>query len=185
MLHAAAENITPVVSLEMGGKSPLIIFPSADIERAAKAGANSILENSGQSCGCLSRLLVQREHVEEVVGLIRDRLAQIRTGAWNEEADLGPLVSQKQLDRVMNYIQLGLSEGAKLAYGGHRLTGDRYEKGNFIEPTVFTGVNPGMRIVDEEIFGPVLGIISYDTEAEAVKLAQSIRVWAIGSDLDP
>jgi aldehyde dehydrogenase (NAD+) len=183
VLHAAAENITPVVSLEMGGKSPLIIFPSADIEKAALAGANSILENSGQSCGCLSRLLVHRDNEDEVIGLIKDRLAQVQTGAWDENADLGPLVSQRQLDRVMSYIQLGLSEGAKLVCGGRRMTGDRYLKGYFIEPTVFKDVNPGMRIVDEEIFGPVLGIITYGTEAEAVKLANqsvyglSAQIW--------
>jgi aldehyde dehydrogenase (NAD+) len=175
VLKAAAENITPVVSLEMGGKSPLIIFPSANIAKAAKAGAESILENSGQSCGCLSRLLVHKDQFEAVVAAIKDRLSKVRTGAWDEEVDLGPLVSHKQLDRVMNYVHLGVEEGAVLAYGGKQLTQDRYGKGFFIEPTVFTGVYPGMRIVDEEIFGPVLGIITFESEVEAIKIANESR----------
>ncbi len=183
VLKAAAENITPVVSLEMGGKSPLIIFPSADIEKAALAGAESILENSGQSCGCLSRLFVHKDHYDQVVGLIKTRLSKVQTGAWNEDVELGPLVSRKQLDRVMSYVKLGVDEGAVLAYGGKQMTQGKYANGFFIEPTVFTGVHPGMRIVDEEVFGPVLGIMTFESEAEAIELANessfglSAQVW--------
>lgn len=183
VLRAAAEHITPVVSLEMGGKSPLIIFPDADIKQAATAGAHSVLYNTGQSCGCLSRFLVHRDLVEPVLETIKTILTNVHAGAWDEDADIGPLISNRQLDRVMGYIELGLSEGAKLACGGRRMDGEPYAKGFFIEPTVFTEVKSGMRIIDEEIFGPVIGILSYETEDEAVSMANdstyglSAEIW--------
>jgi acyl-CoA reductase-like NAD-dependent aldehyde dehydrogenase len=182
VLRAAAENITPVVSLEMGGKSPLIIFPDADIEKAAYTGAHRFLYNTGQSCGCLSRLLVHRDLVESFAEKIKNHLIEVRAGAWNENADIGPLISSKQLERVMNYIELGRSEGAKLVFGGRRIDTEPYAKGFFIEPTVFTQVKPGMRIVDEEIFGPVLGIISYETEDEAVNIANE-SVYGLSAEI--
>jgi aldehyde dehydrogenase (NAD+) len=183
VLRAAVENITPVVSLELGGKSPLIIFPTADLEKAASAGAHSILYNTGQSCGCLSRVLVHADQLEMVTQQIKDILAQVRMGAWAENADIGPLVSRRQLERVLNYIQVGINEGARLVSGGRRVESGSFGRGYFVEPTVFAGVRPGMRIVDEEIFGPVLGIMSYETEAEAIQIANgskyglSAEVW--------
>jgi acyl-CoA reductase-like NAD-dependent aldehyde dehydrogenase len=183
VLRAAVENITPVVSLELGGKSPLIIFPSADVEKAASAAAHSILYNTGQSCGCLSRVLVHADLYEEVTQKIKEVLAGVRLGSWDEDADMGPLVSQGQLDRVLNYIQVGINEGAKIISGGKRVESGSFGRGYFIEPTAFTDVHPGMRIVDEEIFGPVLGIMTFETEAEAIRIANgskyglSAEVW--------
>ena len=183
VLHAAAENVTPVVSLELGGKSPLIIFDSANLEEAASSGAHSILYNTGQSCGCLSRVLVQKEVAEPVVRRIKEILANVKIGAWDEDADIGPLVSQAQLERVMDYVRQGQSEGAKLVFGGRRIESGPFSKGYFMEPTVFTGVRPGMRIVDEEIFGPVLGVMTFETEEEGVRIANgskyglSAEIW--------
>ena len=183
VLRAAVENITPVVSLELGGKSPLIIFPAADVEKATSAGAHSILYNTGQSCGCLSRVLVHDDLLEMVTQQIKDVLAKVRLGTWDEDADIGPLVSQGQMERVLRYIQVGLSEGATLVSGGRRVESGSLNRGYFIEPTVFTDVRPGMRIIDEEIFGPVLGIITFKTEAEAIQIANgskyglSAEVW--------
>ena len=183
VLRAAVENITPIISLELGGKSPLIIFPAADVEKAASAGAHSILYNTGQSCGCLSRVLVHADMLENITQQIKDILAHVRLGTWDTDADMGPLVSQGQLERVLNYIQVGLNEGAKLVSGGRRVESGSFGRGFFVEPTVFTDVLPGMRIVDEEIFGPVLGIMTFETEAEAIQIANgskyglSAEVW--------
>lgn len=183
ILRAAVENIIPVVSLELGGKSPLIIFPTADVEKAASAGAHSILYNTGQSCGCLSRVLVQADLVEMVTKIIREVLGKVRLGCWDEDADMGPLVSQGQLERVLNYIQVGIAEGATLVTGGRRVESGSFSRGYFIEPTAFTDVHPGMRIIDEEIFGPVLGIMTFETEEEAIQIANkskyglSAEVW--------
>lgn len=187
VLRAAAENITPVVSLELGGKSPLIIFPAANVEKAAHAGAHSILYNTGQSCGCLSRVLVHTSLLERVTQIIRNVLAGVRLGRWDEDADMGPLVSQAQLKRVLDYIQVGVSEGARIIHGGRQVERAPFGSGYFVEPTAFSDVRPGMRIVDEEIFGPVLGIMTFETEEEAVNIANgskyglSAEIWT--SDL--
>lgn len=175
VLRLAAQNITPVVSLELGGKSPLIIFSDANIEQAAESGAYSILYNTGQSCGCLSRVLVEHTALDQVTEAIKATLARVRAGSWKEDLDFGPLVSSDQLQRVLDYIDVGKREGACLAYGGHRMQTEPYKHGFFMEPTVFTQVSPGMRIIEEEIFGPVLAIMSFDSEKEAVELANSSR----------
>lgn len=175
VMQLAAENITPVVSLELGGKSPLIIFDDANLLEAASSGAHSILYNTGQSCGCLSRVLVQRKALEQVTDTILATLAKVRAGAWQDDPDLGPVVSSKQLERVLGYINVGRSEGAKVIFGGHRLQGEPFDLGFYIEPTVFAEVKSGMRIVEEEIFGPVLGIMDFDTEEEAIQLANGSR----------
>jgi len=183
VLRLAAKNITHVVSLELGGKSPLIIFADADIEQAAISGAYSILYNTGQSCGCLSRVLVQKTVVDQVTLKIKETLANVHAGSWEQDLDFGPLVSSRQMQRVLEYIELGKNEGANVAIGGQRIYGRPFEHGFFIEPTVFTDVRPGMRIVEEEIFGPVLAIMAFDSEEQAVELANasqyglSAEVW--------
>lgn len=175
VLRLAAKNITPVVSLELGGKSPLIIFSDANIAQAAESGASSILYNTGQSCGCLSRVLVERTALDQVTESIKATLAGVRAGNWKEDLDYGPLVSSDQLQRVLEYIEAGKREGACLVFGGRRMETEPYKHGFFLEPTVFTQVSPGMRIVEEEIFGPVLAIMSFDSEEEAVEIANSSR----------
>ena len=153
------------------------------MEKAASAGAHSILYNTGQSCGCLSRVLVHADMLENITQQIKDILAHVQLGTWDTDADMGPLVSQVQLERVLNYIQVGLNEGAKLVSGGRRVESGSFGHGFFVEPTVFADVLPGMRIVDEEIFGPVLGIMTFETEAEAIQIANrskyglSAEVW--------
>ncbi len=175
VLQLAVKNVTPVVSLELGGKSPLIIFDDADLPEAASSGAHSILYNTGQSCGCLSRVLVQRTALEQVTQIIQATLSRVHAGSWQADADLGPLVSANQLQRVLTYIEVGKSEGAKVIFGGHRLQGEPFDGGFYVEPTVFAEVKPGMRIVEEEIFGPVLGIMAFDSEEEVVQLANGSR----------
>jgi aldehyde dehydrogenase (NAD+) len=175
VLNAAAQNITPVVSLELGGKSPCLVFRDADAERAAETVAQGICYNTGQSCGALSRLIVQRELHDTVISKVKLVMAAIRLGYGKEDPDMGPLVSAKQLESVLGYIQVGCHEGADLVYGGQRAVEGNLTKGYFIEPTLFGEVRQGMRIVEEEIFGPVLGILEFETEEEAIKLANNSK----------
>lgn len=171
VLRAAAENVTPVVSLELGGKSPMMVFESADLENAANSAAYGILFNTGQSCGCLSRVLVHQSLADQMANRIKEILAGVKGGSWEEDVDYGPLVSQSQLNRVTEYIKSGIAEGAELLIGGKRI-GD---KGFYFEPTAFANVKAGMKIVDEEIFGPVLGIMTFKNEQEAVAMANNTK----------
>jgi aldehyde dehydrogenase (NAD+) len=175
VLLAAARHITPVVSLELGGKSPCLIFPDADIERAAENSALGICYNTGQSCGALSRLLVHRDLVERVADQIRSTLTAVGLGHGLEDPDMGPLVSAAQLEKVTNYIEIGCSEGASLACGGRHPSNGPLNKGFFIEPALFLDAKPGMRIVEEEIFGPVISLLPFDTEEEAIQLANASK----------
>ena len=183
VLTAAAVSITPVVSLELGGKSPCIIFPDADVEKAAEAAAWGICYNTGQSCGALSRLFVPRELYNAVVEKVRATMATIRVGYGPEDPDMGPLVSEEQLERVLLYVKEGRREGAKLVFGGRRPDSDPLSRGYYLEPTLFGEAQSGMRIVEEEIFGPVLSILTFDSEEHAVELANassyglSAEIW--------
>lgn len=173
VLAAAAQHITPVVSLELGGKSPLIIFADAEIEQAAETAAYSICYNSGQSCGALSRVLVPRAQEQRVLEIIRETLATIQLGRGLEDPDMGPLVSAGQLRRVLGYVEEGQRQGATLVCGGRHPQDGVLSAGFFVEPTLFAGAQPGMRIVEEEIFGPVIALMTFDSEEEAVRLANA------------
>ena len=175
VLATAAHHITPVVSLELGGKSPLIVFPDADIEGASISAAYSICYNTGQSCGALSRFLVPKKQEEFVVDKVVQTLGTIRLGRGLENPDMGPLISAGQLERVLGYIQQGKREGAQVSFGGRHPDDESLSKGFFVEPTLFIGAKPGMRIVEEEIFGPVMAIMTFNSEEEAVELANASK----------
>ncbi len=180
VLIAAAKNITPVISLELGGKSPNIIFQDADIERAVVSAAWGICYNTGQSCGARSRLLVPLDLYPEVIEKIRNTMGTIRLGHGLDDPDMGPIISEDQLEIVLGYIHEGMNEGAELAYGGQRPDEDNLRKGYFIEPTLFTDVHPEMRVAQEEIFGPVLCVLAFETEQEAVELANASQYGLSG-----
>lgn len=164
---AAAPRLTKV-SLELGGKSPFIVFADADIEAAVMASMYSVWGGSGQVCTAGTRLLVQRELHDAFVAGIVGASAGLRLGSgFDPETHIGPLVSDVQLERVQRYVAIGEAEGAELALGGHRYG----ETGYFHEPTVFTGVRNDMRIAQEEIFGPVMAVIPFDTEEDAYRIA--------------
>jgi acyl-CoA reductase-like NAD-dependent aldehyde dehydrogenase len=168
---AAAPRLTKV-SLELGGKSPFIVFDDADIEAAVMASISSVWGGSGQVCTAGTRLLVQRELHDDFVAAVVGASAGLRLGSgFDPEAHLGPLVSETQLERVQRYVAIGEAEGAELALGGHRY-GDT---GYFHEPTVFTGVRNDMRIAQEEIFGPVMAVIPFDDEADAYRIANDVE----------
>ncbi|MEJ2706375.1 MAG: aldehyde dehydrogenase family protein [Anaerolineales bacterium] len=183
VLHSAARQITPIVSLELGGKSPLLLFDDGDVERAAESAAYGICYNTGQSCGALSRFLVPTRLYDKVMEILRNTLASIRLGRGLDQPDMGPLVSQKQLERVLGYIEAGKQEGASVEYGGGLAQEEELNRGFFVKPTLFGGAKPGMRIIEEEIFGPVIAVLTFDSEEEAVEKANasnyglSAEIW--------
>ncbi|MEH6942539.1 aldehyde dehydrogenase family protein [Bacillus sp. JJ722] len=171
IMKTAADTIKKV-SLELGGKSPNIIFDDTDLETVVDHGLFGIFFGAGQVCSAGSRILVQDTIYDKYVERFVERAKQIKVGFGNAEGtEMGPLVSHQHMDKVLSYISIGKEEGATLASGGNRITSGGLENGYFVEPTVFTNVTPDMRIVQEEIFGPVVVIQKFSTEEEAIALA--------------
>lgn len=169
VMQAASGNLKSV-SLECGGKSPLIVFEDADIEEAAKWACFGIMYNSGQNCTANSRLIVQESIKDKFLDLFLKELKETwHVGnVFDENTKIGPLVSQQQYDKVLSYIDIGKKEGAKI----HQVN-EYPSKGYFIPPTVFTEVNEDMRIVKEEIFGPVVCMSTFTTKEEAIEKANN------------
>ena len=171
-IQAAAAPRVKRVSLELGGKSPSIIFDDADLEAAATAAMSGVWGASGQVCTCGTRVMVHERVYDEVVDMIVERSRDLRIGGgFDPRSEMGPLVSAAQLERVQRYVGIGQDEGARLALGGAR-HGDR---GYFHEPTVFTDVHNDMRIAQEEIFGPVMAVLKFSSEEEAYRLANDVE----------
>jgi aldehyde dehydrogenase (NAD+) len=166
-----AVNTMKRITLELGGKSPNIILDDADFSQAIPLAMAAAYMNNGQACIAGTRLLVPENKLEEVKSLIKKAVTNIIVGnPKNETTTVGPMVSAKQYERVQNYIQTGIDEGAEILTGGLGKP-EGLENGNFVKPTVFVNVKNNMRIAQEEIFGPVLSIITYKTEEEAIKIA--------------
>lgn len=165
------ENVVPC-TLELGGKSANIIFEDADLDRAVQYVMIGILSTSGEVCVAGSRLLVQDSIYERMVEMLREKFIQVTVGdPTAPDTKMGPVIDESQGRKIMDCIDGGLADGARLVCGGHRLTGGIYDLGFFIEPTIFADADNSMRIAREEIFGPVLTIIPFQTEAEAVSIA--------------
>jgi acyl-CoA reductase-like NAD-dependent aldehyde dehydrogenase len=161
------------VHLELGGKTPNIIFADADRDQAIAGSLFTSFYNTGQICTSGTRLLVQKSMKDEIVDQFVERARKIRVGdPAHPETQLGPLISHEQMERVAGYIEEGKRGGAKLALGGNRVASGA--GGYFIEPTVFTDVTPSMRIAQEEIFGPVLSVMTFTDEEEAVRVANDV-----------
>jgi acyl-CoA reductase-like NAD-dependent aldehyde dehydrogenase len=159
------------VALELGGKSPNVILDDADLERAVSDGVGKCYLNSGQTCSALTRMIVPRSRLAEVEAIAVKTAETYTPGdPFGGEARIGPLVSGAQRERVRGYIQKGIDEGAKLLTGGAQPP-EGLDKGYFVRPTVFSEVTPDMTIAQEEIFGPVLAILPYDTEDDAIRIA--------------
>ena len=167
----AASDTMKRVTLELGGKGPNIILPDADLESAISTVISVGFLNSGQACIAGTRVLAPRSRLPEILERLKAAVAALKVGeSTDPTVKIGPMVSQKQWDRVQSYIRLGLEEGAELLVGGEgRPAG--LERGWFVQPTVFSGVKNDMRIAHEEIFGPVLCVIPYDDEDEAIAIA--------------
>jgi aldehyde dehydrogenase (NAD+) len=168
LIAAAVAANLPRLTLELGGKSPNLVFDDADLPRAVRAASSGIFFNSGQVCSAGSRILVQEDVYEE---FCEELVAYAETLVVGDPQDaatyVGPLISQRQLDRVLGYIETGKREGAQLRLGGARLPG----KGYFVPPTIFAGVDNSMVVAREEIFGPVAAVIPFHDEDEAVRIA--------------
>jgi betaine-aldehyde dehydrogenase len=167
IMRRAAENVKKI-GLELGGKSPNIVFADADFEAAVDGALIGIFAGAGEVCSAGSRLLVERSIHDRFVGELVSRAMAIKVGdPLDAESEMGPLVSKQQLDKVEDYVRIGQEEGATLATGGRRLSGS----GFYYEPTIFVNVDNSMRIAQEEIFGPVLVVIPFDSEEEAIRIA--------------
>src|SRR5450759_3490448 len=167
IMRRGSDNVKKVC-LELGGKSPNIVFADADFDAAIDGALVGIFAGTGEVCSAGSRLIVERSIHDRFVGELVSRAMAIKVGAaLDEDSEMGPLVNKQQLATVEKYVQIGLEEGATLATGGHRLEG----RGYYYEPTIFVDVDNKMRIAQEEIFGPVLVVIPFDGEQEAIAIA--------------
>ena len=167
----AAAMTVKRVALELGGKGANLIFSDADVKKAVRRGTLHCFNNTGQSCNAPTRMLVERSAYDEAVSVAKETAINTRVGQPNEEGNhIGPLVSKDQFNKVQDLIQAGIDEGAHLLTGGTGLP-DGFNRGYFVRPTVFANVRNDMRIAKEEIFGPVLSIIPFETEEEAIEIA--------------
>jgi betaine-aldehyde dehydrogenase len=172
VMSMAGASSLKEVTMELGGKSPLLVFADANLERAADIAMSANFFSSGQVCTNGTRVFVQRGVLERFEALVLERVKRIRVGAPTDAAtNFGPLVSAAQLHKVLGYIESGKQEGARLMAGGKRLTEGHFGNGQYVEPTVFADCHDDMRIVREEIFGPVMSILAFDDEDEAIARA--------------
>lgn len=172
VMASASSSTLKDVTMELGGKSPLIIFPDANIDRAADVAMMANFYSSGQVCTNGTRVFVHRSKVTEFEQKIVERVQRIRLGdPQNENTNFGPLVSISHMENVLRYIETGHKEGARLLVGGLRVVGGAYANGAYVQPTVFTDCTDDMTIVREEIFGPVMSILTYDDEDEVIRRA--------------
>jgi aldehyde dehydrogenase (NAD+) len=171
LIAAAAAPSVKRVSQELGGKSPNVILPSADLKAAVEHGVDFCFGNVGQSCDAPSRMLVHRDQYEEAVSIAKAFAESVKVGNPLEHGDhMGPVISEVQFDKIQALIQVGIDEGARLVTGGVGKP-EGFETGYYVKPTVFADVNNQMVIARDEIFGPVLAMIPYDTVDEAIEIA--------------
>ncbi len=179
--QAALSNLKKV-TLELGGKSPMVVFDDVDVDTAVDYALFAIYCNAGQVCSAGSRMIVQDSIYATFVEKMVARAKKIKVGpGFDETTEMGPLVSEPQMKRVLEYIEIGKREGAKLEVGGERLSGDAFGKGFYVNPTIFSNVRPDMRIVQEEIFGPVVVVQKFSSEEEAVQLANDTDFGLAGA----
>jgi betaine-aldehyde dehydrogenase len=180
VLRRSADDVKRV-SLELGGKSASLIFADADLDKAG-ASVSGSFGNAGQDCCARSRILVERTVYEEVVERFVERTRALRLGApLDETTEIASLISREHRDKVHGYVRRGVEQGAKLCLGGKMKSGSAFESGSYYEPAVFRDVTPDMVIAQEEIFGPVVAILPFDTEEEAIRLANSTMYGLSGS----
>lgn len=181
MYEKAGQTVKKLV-LELGGKSPMVYLKGGDLELAVKKSATTLLNNQGQTCSALSRLIVPKDELEKTKELLKEFYEDIKVGdPADEDTVVGPISSKDQYETVLNYIQKGKEEGAEVLLGGNKIEG----KGYYVEPTVFVHVTNDMTIAQEEIFGPVLVVITYDSVEEAVEIANDVIYGLSGAVVGP
>ncbi|HEX6650214.1 MAG TPA: aldehyde dehydrogenase family protein, partial [Pyrinomonadaceae bacterium] len=164
------------VQLEMGGKNPTVVLGDADLDYAADILINGAFFSTGQKCTACSRAIIERPVYEAMVEKLVDKTNKLKVGNGLEPGvQIGPAVDEEQLKTDLEYIDIAAKEGAQLLCGGKRLTGDNYDKGFFIEPTIFSGVTSEMRVAQEEVFGPVLALMVAEDFDDAMRLANDVR----------
>ena len=164
------------VQLEMGGKNPTVVLKDADLDFAADVLVNGAFFSTGQKCTACSRAIIEKSIYEPLLEKLVAKTRKLKVGNGLEPGvDIGPAVDAAQLETDLKYIEIAKDEGAKLVCGGNRLTGGIYDLGYFVEPTLFTGVTPEMRIAQEEVFGPVLGLMVADDFEDAMRLANGVK----------
>jgi aldehyde dehydrogenase (NAD+) len=174
VMKMAADNVVPV-TLELGGKSPNIVFADAELEPAVKGALQAIFQNAGQTCSAGSRLLVEHSVHDRLVSTLAQEAERLRLGHGLSDPDLGPIVSAEQLERVLRYLEVGKREGAKVVTGGTRADEEGLKRGYFVRPTLFDEVHSAMRIAQEEIFGPVLTVLTFRDPEEALEIANDTQ----------
>ncbi|MEX2958758.1 aldehyde dehydrogenase family protein [Staphylococcus pasteuri] len=187
IMEKAAKDFKKV-SLELGGKSPYIVLDDVDIEAAAKATTGKVVNNTGQVCTAGTRVLVPNSIKEDFLKAVKEQFSSVKVGNPREEGtQVGPIISKKQFDQVQSYIDKGIEEGAELFYGGPGKP-EGLEKGYFARPTIFINVDNNMTIAQEEIFGPVMSVITYNDLDEAIEIANDTKYglagYVIGKDKD-
>ena len=178
VMKAAAENVKPVL-LELGGKSPNIVFADTDLDEAATWAVKAIIQNAGQTCSAGSRLIVERSVHDEVVSRVTEKMKSLTLGPGIEDPDLGPIISEKQLQRIDDYLALARDDGTEILTGGNKAGSDGLSEGFFFEPTVLDNLSPDHRLAREEIFGPVLAILTFETVEEAISIANATEYGLI------
>ncbi len=164
------------IQLEMGGKNPTVVLKDAEVNYAADILVNGAFFSTGQKCTACSRAIIEKAIYEPLVERLLEKTLKLKVGDGLQAGiDIGPAVDEKQLETDLKYIEIGKKEGAKLLCGGNRLTGDGFDTGYFVEPTIFAGVTPEMRIAQEEIFGPVLALMVANDFDDAMRLANCVR----------
>jgi len=159
------------VVMELGGKSPNIVFADADLDATVRGVSTAIFQNAGQTCSAGSRLLVERPAHAALVAKLAERARSMRIGPGVSDPDMGPIISKRQLETIERYVAIGTGEGATIAAGGGRPSGASLGQGYYFQPTLLDGVSADMRVAQEEIFGPVLAIVAFDDLDEAARIA--------------
>ncbi|MBT8458862.1 MAG: aldehyde dehydrogenase family protein, partial [Boseongicola sp.] len=181
--RAAAEVAVKHVTLELGGKNPMIICPDADLDAASIAAVRGMnFAWQGQSCGSTSRLMLHEDVYDTVLPRVIERIGKMKAGdPLDPASDMGPMNSKMQYDKTISYIEIAKADGATLAAGGQRPTGPEYDRGFWVQPTVFTGVTTDMRIAREEVFGPVLSVFKWREIDEVIEMANAIDLGLTAS----
>ena len=183
LLYEKATRRKLRVQLEMGGKNPTIVLADADLDYAASILVNGAFFSTGQKCTACSRAIIERPIYEALVDKLIAKTRALKVGNGLEPGiDMGPAVDDAQLRTNLSYIDIARKEGATLLQGGNKLTGSGYDKGYFVEPTIFGGVTPDMRIAQEEVFGPVLALMVAEDFDDAIRAGERGEVRAVGID---
>jgi acyl-CoA reductase-like NAD-dependent aldehyde dehydrogenase len=181
-LYEKAATTVKKLVLELGGKSAMIYLKDGDLTTAVKGAANTVLDNQGQTCSALTRLIVPADELENTKATLKELYQDVVVGdPSDEKTKVGPMVSESQLETVLEYIEKGKAEGAEVLIGGNKIEGTGY----FVEPTVFVNVTNDMTIAQEEIFGPVLTVLTYDSVEEAIELANDSIYGLSGAVVGP